>query len=248
MSFAIFLIFGVTAYPEVYQRLLAARNEEVLRRSSRLFPIVGIPLFFAAAALGVWSTGIITDPSNPDYVIRLLLAEVTGPFVTGVVLAGAVAALMSTTDSVVLTLGSMASRGIYRKLLDREADEEREVLVGQAILLVVLGVSLVFSFLQPAGLFSLAEFAVAGFAATAPALFLSLYWRGSTKVGAMASMIVAIAVMIGFFTGTIPESVRFGLHYGFVGLVLSAVVYVIVGGVTQTPSGSSVGSFVESAD
>jgi len=248
LSFAIFFVVGVTAYPQVYQRLLSARNEKVLRRSSRLFPVVGIPLFFAAAALGVWSTGIISNPANPDYVIPLLVAEVTGPFVTGVVMAGAVASLMSTTDSVVLTLGSMASRGIYRKYLNRDANEEREVAVGQAILLVVLGVSLVFSFLRPAGIFSLAEFAVAGFAATAPALFLSLYWRGSTKIGAMASMIVATAVMLGFFTGTIPAGARFGLHYGFVGLLVSTVVYVVVSVLTSTPSARTIGSFVESSD
>ena len=202
----------------------------------------------ADRALGVWSMGVIANPSNPDYVIPLLVEEVTGPFVTGVVMASAVASLMPTTDSVVLTLGSMASRGIYRKYLNHDADEAREVGVGQAILLVVLGVSLVFSFFQPAGIFSLAEFAVAGFAATAPALFLSLYWQRATKVGAMASMVVATPVMVGFFSGSIPATYRFGLHYGFVGLVVSAPVFVVASWVTSIPSSNTVRSFVKSAD
>jgi len=248
ISFALFFVFGVSAYPQVYQRFLAAGNETILRRSSRLFPVVGIPLFFAAAALGVWSAGIIADPVNPDYVIPLLIDNVTGPIITGVAMAAAVASLMSTTDSVILTLGSMASRDVYTKYIDSEASDRRQVLVAQAVLLVVLAVSLAFAFLEPAGIFSLAEFAVAGFAATAPALFLSLYWRGSTEAGAALSMLVSVGVMIGFFGGYIPESYRFGLHYGFVGLLVSTIVFLAVSAATAAPSNETVARFLSVSD
>jgi SSS family solute:Na+ symporter len=248
LSFALFFVVGVTAYPQVYQRLLAAKDGRILRRSSKLFPIVGVPLFFAAVALGVWSTGIISNPSNPDYVIPFLIEEVTGPVVTGIAMSAAVASLMSTTDSVVLTLGSMASRDIYRKYVDPDASDRAEVLVGQAVLLLVIGVSLVLSFLRPAGNFALAEFAVAGFAATAPALFLGLDWERSTEAGAVVSMLVAVTVMLGFFLETIPATYRFGLHYGFVGLLLSGVVFVVVSAATSAPSEDTVRSFVPRAD
>lgn len=245
LSFALFFVVGVCAYPQVYQRFLAAGDEKVLRRSSQLFPVVSIPLFFAAVGLGVWSTGIIANPVNPDYVIPLLIEEVTGPLVTGVAMAAAVAALMSTTDSVVLTLGSMASRDVYRKYVETDASEERQVLVGQIVLLLVLAVALALSFLKPAGIFALAEFAVAGFAATAPALFLSLYWQSSSEAGAVLSMLTSVAVMVGFFGGYIPAGYRFGLHYGFVGLLVSTVVFVVVSAATSEPSEETVAQYLQ---
>jgi hypothetical protein len=54
--------------------------------------------------------------------------------------------------------------------------------------------------------------------------------------------------MLGFFLETIPATYRFGLHYGFVGLLLSGVVFVVVSAATSAPSEDTVRSFVPRAD
>lgn len=232
LSFAAFFVLGVPAYPQVYQRYLGARSTTTLKRSAYLFPLVALPVYFLAAALGVWSLGIIGNPPNADYAILLMIRQLTTPVVFGVALAAGVAALMSTADSVLLSLSSMVSRDLYRRYVEPDADNQREVRVSQGALVTFLLLALGLAFIRPAGVFALGSFAVAGFAATAPALLGGVLWPGATQEGALVSMVLGAGSMLLFVTGILPAAYTFGLHYGFVGAVLSVVSFVLVSGLT----------------
>lgn len=235
LSFAAFFALGVPAYPQIYQRYLGARSTDVLKRSAYLLPLLALPAYFLAAALGVWSLGIVGDPPNADYSIPLLIEQLTSPVVFGVALAAGVAALMSTADSVLLSLSSMISRDLYRRHLDPEATEQREVRVSQVALFVLLTLALAIAFVRPAGVFTLGSFAVAGFAATAPALFFGLVWRRATAEAAASSMLLGVGVMMLFVAEVLTPDLVGGVHYGFVGAVVSTGVFVLVSSLTDAP-------------
>ena len=246
MTYITFLYLGVMGYPQVYQRFLGAENSTVLRRSAILFPVIGTVAFFAAIPLAVWSVGIIPDPSNPDYVIPLVIDSLTHPIVTGVVLSAGIAALMSTADSVLLSISSMISRDGYVKYVNPDASEEQEVNVTQWVLIVLIAGALGIALVRPAGIFQLGNLAVAGHAVALPALYLSLYWSGATSKGAISSMIVGGIIMIGFFTNTFPGgSQPMGIYFGFVGLIVSFVTFIVVSWVTDIPADVSVRDFLE---
>jgi SSS family solute:Na+ symporter len=247
LTFAVVFIFGVTAYPHVYQRFLAAGSNDILRRSSLLYPALGTITFFVATALGVWSKAVIPNPENPDYIIPLMVQELTGPIITGFIIAAGVAALMSTADSVVLSLSSMITHDVYRRRINPDASDEQEVLVAQGLLIVVVVVALALALTRPASIFDLGSFGVVGHAAAVPALYLSLYWRRSSSVAAVVSMVVSAALMIGFFLEWLPGGTQpWGMHYGFVGMVVSFVLYVGIAYVMDESTDADAPDFVSS--
>jgi len=233
---ALAFTIGVPGYPHTIQRYFSAANEKIMRRSGFLFAIVAIPIYLFGAVLGVWSVGVIPEPPNPDYVIPLFVETLFNPLVFGLVMAGATAAIMSTADSVALTMSSMVSRDVYREFFAPAASEEREVRVAQALLLAVIVVALGLAWLRPAGIFDLIAFAVVGFATTSAPVFLGAYWGGGTAAGGVASLVFGPGITILFFLEYIPASYTFGMHYGFVGVLVAYGIFVAVSLLTRTPT------------
>jgi SSS family solute:Na+ symporter len=240
VSIAIAFAFGVPGYPHNIQRYFSASDPDVMRKSGFLFAVVAIPIYLFGALLGVWSVGIIPEPENANYVIPLVVEELLNPFVFGIVMAGAIAAIMSTADSVALTMSSMLSRDIYREFVDPEASKRQQVRVTQALLVVLVALAVGLALLQPAGIFNLIAFAVVGFATTSAPVFLGVYWDGGTAAGAAASLVVGPGVTILLFLDIIPGSLTAGAHYGFVGVVLAYTVFVAVSLATSTPAEEAV--------
>lgn len=240
ITIAIAFAFGVPGYPHSIQRYFSASDPDVMRKSGFVFALVAIPIYLFGALLGVWSVGVIPEPENADYVIPLLVETLLHPVVFGIVMAGAIAAIMSTADSAALTMSSMMSRDIYREFVNPEASKRREVRVTQGILvgLIVLAVGL--ALLQPAGIFALIAFAVVGFATTTAPVFLGVYWDRGTVAGAAASLVLGPGITILLFLEVIPPELTFGTHYGFVGVVVAYTVYVAVSLATSVPAEDSI--------
>lgn len=236
ISAAVAFTLGVPFYPQSIQRYFSANNTSTMRKSGFLFAIIAIPLYFFASGLGAWSLSVIPSQENPDYVIPLVIEALTNPLVFGIVMAGAVAALMSTADSVALTMSSMMSRDVYREFINPNASEEKEVRITQILLIFVISLSVVLAFVQPAGIFELIAFAVVGFGATSPPILLGLYWNRSTSEGAIVSLILGPIITILFFLQVIPPQFTFGMHYGLVGSIISYIVFIAVSIMTSTPS------------
>ncbi len=243
MTAALAFAAGVPGYPQSIQRYFSAMSGRTMQRAGFLFAIVAIPTYFFAAVIGAWSLGLIPTPENADYVIPLTIETLTNPAVFGLAMAGATAAIMSTADSVALTMSSMVSRDIYVALLAPEADERRQVRVTQAMLVTVVGLAVALAWVQPAGIFGLIEFAVVGFATTTAPVFLGVYWRRGTPLAGIASLVLGPGITILFFLEVIPPSYTFGMHYGFVGTVIAYVIFIGVSVVTDRPDPDTVAEY-----
>jgi len=242
---ALAFAFGVPGYPHTIQRYFSAGDRTVMHRAGFVFALVAIPIYLFGAVLGVWSVGIIPEPENPDYVIPLLVEALLHPVVFGVVMAGATAAIMSTADSVALTMSSMLSRDVYREFVNPETTPRREVRVTQLLLVVVVLVSVGLALVRPAGIFPLIEFAVVGFATTSAPVFLGAYWSRATAAGGVASLALGPTVTILLFpgVGVIPIELTLGMHYGFVGVVVAYAAFVGVSLLTQSPDDRTVQAY-----
>lgn len=240
MTAALAFVFGVPAYPHMIQRYFSAVSDRTLRRSGFVFAVVAIPIYLFGALLGTWALGIIPAPENPIHVVPLMIEALMHPVVFGIVMASATAAIMSTADSVALTMSSMVSRDVYVTYVDPDAGDERQVRVTQALLVVVILVALALAYVQPAGIFGLVEFAVVGFAATSAPVFLGAYWERGTALAGHASLILGPGITILFFVEIIPFAYRFGMHYGFIGVLFAYAIFVAVSLVTPAPAEDAV--------
>jgi cation/acetate symporter len=165
---------------------------------------------------------------STDFVV-LSMPEVAGlPFViTGLVMAGGLAAALSTADGLLLTIANAISHDLYYNVIDPRASLVKRLTITKVLLVVTAIVSAwtaTFRFAVIAELVAWA-FSLAG-ASFFPALVMGIWWKRANKQGAVWGMIAGLAVttyyLIGsrffgvswFGTQTIASAI-FGLPIGF---------------------------------
>jgi SSS family solute:Na+ symporter len=202
LTFAVSIAFGVTMFPQVNQRFFAADSETVLKRSFALWPVLVLLLFVPAFVLGAWARGlgIAADVGAGENVLSLLLAEYTPGWFAALVVAGAIAAMMSSSDSMLLSGSSYFTRDVYRPLVDPELSAEREDLLGRIGVAVFAVAALVGSLLiggsadlgvVGAILVDIGDTAFGGFAQLAFPVLVALYWSRTTKAGMYAGIVAS---------------------------------------------------------
>ncbi len=135
---------------------------------------------------------------GPD-IVMLATPELGGlPYVvSGLVAAGGLAAALSTADGLLLTIGNaMAHDLFYWKNTDRAGAVRRVMLSKFALLLVALVAAYVAA-QRPADILFLvsASFSLAG-SAFVPVMILGIFWRGVTRVAAVAGMLTGLSVSL----------------------------------------------------
>ena len=131
-SFIFLWFFCDPMFPQLFQRFYAAKNEKGLARSMLLYPLVCTLVFALPVAMGV--LGWLDFPGlagrQSDNIVPMMMTKVAGDFMGTMVLAAGLAALMSTMDSQLLTLGSIFSRDLLPLLWGKKAEK---TLVGAVV-------------------------------------------------------------------------------------------------------------------
>jgi cation/acetate symporter len=170
-----------------------------------------------------------------DFVIRstdfvvLSMPEIAGlPFViTGLVMAGGLAAALSTADGLLLTIANAISHDLYYNVINPRTSLAVRLTITKVLLVVTALISAYVATYRLAIIVELVAwaFSLAG-ASFFPALVMGIWWKRANKAGACTGMIVGLAVtafyMIGsrfyglswFGTQTIASAI-FGLPVGF---------------------------------
>jgi SSS family solute:Na+ symporter len=210
LTFAISIAFGVAMFPQVNQRFFAASSEAVLKRSFALWPVLVLLLFVPAFLLGTWAAGLglQADIGAGESILPVVLAEYTPGWFAALVIAGAIAAMMSSSDSMLLSGSSYFTRDVYRPVVDDSLSERREDLLARAGVAVFATAALVASIWAEAGAFgagsvgsilvAIGDLAFGGFAQLAPPVILALYWRRTTRGGILAGIVAPQVVYVGF--------------------------------------------------
>ena len=165
---------------------------------------------------------------STDFVV-LATPEIAGlPFViTGLVMAGGLAAALSTADGLLLTIANAISHDLYYNVIDPSASLAKRLTITKVLLIVT---ALIAAWVATFRLSLIVElvawaFSLAG-ASFFPALVMGIWWKRANKAGAVAGMIVGLGIttfyMIGsrfyglqwFGTLTIASAI-FGLPAGF---------------------------------
>ncbi|RKD98299.1 sodium:solute symporter family protein [Halopiger aswanensis] len=204
LSTAITIGFGVAMFPQVNQRFFAAGSRTVLKRSFALWPILCVLLFVPSFMLGAWARGLGVSVPEGGNVLPAVLSEYTPLWFAALVIAGAMAAMMSSSDSMLLSGSSYFTRDLYRPFVDRNLSDRREDLLARAGVVVFATGAFVASLLSPAPLFDIGDAAFSGFAQLALPVLVALYWRRTTRTGITAGILGSQAFYLGnLFVGAI---------------------------------------------
>jgi SSS family solute:Na+ symporter len=132
-----------------------------------------------------------------DDVLLLLLQRYAPVWLAGLLGAGIMAAVMA-SDSQILALSTMFTEDVFAHYEGKSRfGEAAQVHVGRAFVIGLTLVAYLAALRAPASIFSLAiQYAFTGFAALSPLLVAALFWRGSTKWGALATTVWVAAAVI----------------------------------------------------
>jgi cation/acetate symporter len=232
LFFIFLLYFTAPAYAAfarftIYTKLVGSKISE-LPRWVTLWQPAGLFEVVDKAGDGIvhWADFVI---KSTDFVV-LSMPEIAGlPFViTGLVMAGGLAAALSTADGLLLTIANAISHDLYYNVIDRSASLAKRLTITKVLLVVTALISAYVATYRLAIIVELVAwaFSLAG-ASFFPALVMGIWWKRANKAGAVAGMIAGLAVttyyMIGsrffgvswFGTQTIASAI-FGLPVGFI--------------------------------
>ncbi|MEF8893913.1 sodium:solute symporter family protein [Halodesulfurarchaeum sp.] len=245
LTFAISIAFGVTMFPQINQRFFAADSETVLKRSFALWPVLVLLLFVPAFLLGTWAAGlgIEANVAAGESVLPLILEVYTPTWFASLVIAGAIAAMMSSSDSMLLSGSSYFTRDLYRPFVNRELSDRGEDRLGRvgvvSFAVLALGASIwaegggIAAATVGSLLVDIGDLAFGGFAQMTGPVLIALYWRRTTRTGLIAGLLVPQGLYMAF--NFIPEMTisgvpLFATTYGGWGISL----YTILVGVGVT--------------
>ncbi|WP_049969609.1 sodium:solute symporter family protein [Haladaptatus cibarius] len=233
LSQAIGIAFGVAMFPQVNQRFFVAGSKKVLKRTFSLWPILVVLLFVPAFMLGAWARGLpINVPENGN-VLSILLAEYAPAWFAALVIAGAMAAMMSSSDSMLLSGSSYFTRDLYRPFINPDASSSWEDTLGRIGVAVFAIAAFVASLYSPKAITTIGSTAFGGFAQLALPVIVALYWSRVTRTGMLVGIVGSQAFYLAsVFLPFIPSSYA-GWLASVVGMVIGLVLTISVSAVTS---------------
>ncbi len=260
ISTAVVIAFGVTMFPQVNQRFFVARSGTVLKRSFILWPVLVLLLFVPTFLLGTWAAGLnLTVPEGAN-VLPVLLNEYTPFWFAALVVAGAMAAMMSSSDSMLLSGSSYFTRDLYRPFVDATITEAREARLARIGVAVFATATFIASLSRPGTLIEVGNTAFGGFAQLALPVMVALYWSKTTRDGMVAGVVGSQVLYLSHvFIPTVTVELGgtalplFARTYGgwdiaLAGMALGALLTVAVSAVTTPTADEDASRFAVGAD
>ncbi len=190
---------GYFGQPHILVRFMAIRSAREVPKARLIGMSWMVFGLFGAIATGY--AGIAYFADNPledsETVFIALVTLLTHPWIAGFLLAAILAAVMSTVDSQLLVSSSAVTEDFYKAFLRPGASDTELVWVGRAAVIAIPLIGLIIASDPEAGVLALVSYAWGGFgAAFGPVVLLSLFWRGMTRNGALAGIIVGAVTVV----------------------------------------------------
>lgn len=185
---------GYFGMPQVLLRFMAIRKERELKRSRRIAMVWVIISLAVAVFIGIIGRQIfpiehLTKASAENIFITLATSSLP-PIIAGFVMAGILAATISSSDSYLLIAASAFAKNIFQGVCKKNATDKQVMIISRITLLVLASIGIVIALDENSVIFQIVSFAWAGFGATfGPLMLFSLFWKRTTKVGAVAGML-----------------------------------------------------------
>ena len=245
----LFIPLSVGMFPHLFQHWLTARSAKSFRLTVIAHPLCIMVVWVPCVLVGAWASGVLPPGIPPPAVLSAMLNLLVGdPVLIGLLTAGVLAAIMSSLDSQFLCLGTIFTNDIViHRTGENKYSDKQIIFIARCFIVVIVAVTYGLAMLaKNANVFDLAIWCFSGFSALFPVIFAALYWKRTTKQGAIASIIAALLSWLYYFhesgyggeymvgPGIVPAAICFGA---------SAVVLIAVSLFTKPPSKETLDKF-----
>jgi len=193
---------GYFGMPHILLRFMAIENEEKLSLSRRVASVwvvisMTVAILIGIVGYGMSKAGVI--PALEGSGTETIIIEIAGylskfgifpALIAGVIMAGILAATMSTADSQLLTAASGISQNIMQDFFGVKLSQKTSMTIARGTVIAIAVVGIFLAKDPNSSVFQIVSFAWAGFGATfGPVVLCALFWKRSNKWGALAGMI-----------------------------------------------------------
>ncbi|MBQ1182846.1 MAG: sodium/proline symporter [Clostridia bacterium] len=242
---------GYFGMPQVLLRFMAIRKESELKLSRRVAIVwvvisLGVAVFIGIMGRYLYPTALDTK-SAAENIFIILSRCFFPPILAGFIMAGILAATISSSDSYLLIAASSLAKNIYHGVVNKKASEKKILVITRVTLIVLTIIGVLFSLdwkeinpninINNSVIFEIVSFAWAGFGATfGPLMLFSLFWKRTTRWGAVAGM-VGGAGMVFLWNMVISElGGAFAIYELLPAFIFSSICIVVVSLLTPKPS------------
>ena len=234
---------GYFGMPQVLLRFMAIRKENELRRS-RIIATVWVVISLAVAVfIGIVGNALNSinainmNGTSSENVFIVMTTSLIPALLAGLIMAGILAATISSSDSYLLIAASAFAKNIFKGIFKKNASDKQVMWSSRIVLLVIAVIAMLFALDENSVIFEIVSFAWAGFGATfGPLMLFSLFWNRTTKEGAIAGMVAGAGMV--FLWKLVISTLGGGwaIYELLPAFIFSSIVIVVVSLLTKKPS------------
>jgi SSS family solute:Na+ symporter len=226
-TYFLLFFFGLMIGQDIWQRVFTARSAPIARWGGLVAGLYCLLYGLAGALIGAAARALVPDLEVTDNAFARVATEVLPAGLLGLVLAAALAAVMSTASAGLLASSTILANDVYAGIIAREGrsdlGESRifTLIVGVVVLAISLAVQ------DVVGALTVAYNLLTG------ALFVpiigALFWRRATGAGALVSMLASsvVVIVLMIWLGLLANAPI------YVGMITSLVIFVVVSLLTR---------------
>jgi SSS family solute:Na+ symporter len=240
VSFFFLLAIGLGSAPHIINNVLAVKKDKYFKFAPFAAFGIYVVIMYLIKIVGFGTRAMVTDGlltvPYADYsfvaAVNQALPSMIWPLFAVIVLS----AVMSTTDRLMLTIGTSVSWDIYKNLINPKANDKTITTMSRAVVVIAAALTLYLAVKPPQLLALLIWMGIGIMLSTfVMPLLAGLYWKRATREGAIASMAVGFSTAVIF--GFVHQFVmKLPMHFSMYSFVLAVITMIVVSLVTKNPS------------
>jgi sodium/proline symporter len=193
--------FGYLGQPHLLTRYMAIRRTSELSKGGLIAMGWTLLAYWGAPMIGIVGVAVLgPNLQDAEQVMPLLAKALVPGWLAGLMIAGAIAAMMSSADSQLLVATSTLVEDIYVRLLRIKSSAARLVLLSRLSTILIAAIAFLLAIAALLGselIDGMVAYAWTGLGASfGPPLIAALWWRRTTFAGALAGMVGGMTATI----------------------------------------------------
>jgi sodium/proline symporter len=223
---------GYMGQPHLVLRFMAISSPDEVRKGRVIAVGWALIAFFGAVLIGVTGVAFFGPDivgegkliADQEQLMPMMARHFMPAWLAVVMIVGAIAAMMSTADSQLLASASAISEDVYRRLIRPDAPQDRLVALGRWATLGVGVVGFLLAWRADEFVYDMVLYAWAGLGSSfGPPLLLALYWRRTSRAGALAGFVTGTVVVVVWYNVGPLQSALYEMIPGFAASLLATV-------------------------
>ncbi len=240
---------GYFGMPHILLRFMAIEDKDKLKLSRRVASVWVVISMAVAVLIGVVGYSLmkagIVGPYESATAAETIIVDISNfmknfgfvPALTaGIILAGILASTMSTADSQLLAAASSLSQDLVQDTFKIKLSDKASVWLARISVIVISAVGVILALDPSSSVFRIVSFAWAGFGATfGPIMLFGLFWKRTTKAGAISGMIAGGAMVFIWKYVIAKIGGIFAIYELLPAFIIGCIVIVVVSLLTKAP-------------